>query len=228
LYSEIVGSIIYLVTQTRIDIAYTALVLLRFLQNPSPFHIKATKRVLRYLKGTRTIGITFGGKEYHNTLHIHGYTDSDHAGCLDTRKSTSGYVFFIVGGPFAWRSKRQTAIALSSTEAEYYVLSNASREATWIRRLLEDMDYRQSDATISLILADNQSCIALSKNPEFHQRTKHVDIQYHYIREEINKGTVDVQFVSTKEMAADGLTKALPTTGHLKFLNQLNMEPLIL
>lgn len=224
LYAGIVGSILYLVTQTRVDCAYPASVLSRFLNNPSPFHLKAAKRVLSYLKPTRNACITFGGAKCNGTLSIHGYTDSDYAGCQETRRSTSGYVFYIAGGPFSWKSKRQTSVTLSSTEAEYYGLSNASREATWIRQFLTDIGYGGAEANTSLILADNQSSIALAKNPEFHQRTKHIDIQWHYIREQVAKGVVNVQYVSTTEMAADGLTKALPAPLHRHFLTLLGLK----
>jgi len=223
LYQEIIGSVQYAVLRTRPDLAFATSVLSRFLQNPSPFHMLSAKRLLRYLKATRTVGITYGGPEYAD-LDIHAYTDSDWAGCRATRRSTSGYVFFLAGGPVSWSSKRQAIVTHSSTEAEYYGLSNASREATWIRRLLRDFQYQEPDAKKTLIFADNQGAIALGNNPEFHQRAKHIEVVWHYIREQIGANLVDVQFCPTQEMVADGLTKPLPTAGHLKFVNQLGLK----
>jgi hypothetical protein len=210
----------YAMTQTRPDIAFAVSLLSRFAHNPSQTHIKAAKRVIRYLKTTRTIGITYEGSKH----GFYGYSDADWGGNIDTRQSTSGYVFFLFGGAISWRTTRQRVVALSSTESEYYGLTNAAREAKWLRSLLTELQYNGEDVLPTLIKGDNQGSLALSENPEHHQRTKHIDIQHHYIRNEVLNGNVALEYVPTANMAADGLTKPLSAQKHANFMDMLGME----
>lgn len=223
-YQSLIGSLMYLCTQTRLDLAYPMSVLSRFLQNPSPAHMNAGRRALRYTKGTDTVGVTYREKVI--PFALHGYSDSDHGGDHEFRLSTSGWVFFYGGGPISWSAKRQTHLALSSTEAEYYGLSNAAREAAWLRLMFSSLGYGGKDTHKIRLIGDNQAALALAENPEFHQRTKHIEIQWHYIRDQVAKGLVDLHFVATEDMAADGLTKALNKAKHTRFIELVNLHPL--
>jgi hypothetical protein len=220
LYQSMIGSLMYAMTQTRPDLAFPVSFLSQFLHNPGPTHIKAARRILRYLKQTLTLGITFDGEK----PGFVGHSDADYAEDIQTRRSRNGYIFYLNGGPISWKSIRQKCVTLSSTEAEYYGLSSAAREAAWLRLLLSELRYQGNDIKPTKIFGDNQSSMALSENPEFHQRTKHVDVQYHYIRQEIGAKQVELEFLPTQLMIADGLTKPLSKTKHKRFIELLGME----
>jgi hypothetical protein len=130
----------------------------------------------------------------------------------------------LYGGAITWRSTRQKAVTVSSTEAEYYGLTNAAKEAAWLRKLLRQLQYSGSDIEPTLIHGDNQSSLALAEDAKSHQRTKHVDIQYHYIREQVNQNRVFVSYLETQKMVADGLTKPLTTAKHTEFVRMLGLE----
>jgi hypothetical protein len=218
-FQEIVGSLLYITLGTRLDIAFPTIRLARYASNPSKEHFTAIKRVLRYLKTTIDYGITY----YSNsTSYITGYTDSDFAGDIATAKSTSGYIFTIAGGPFMWRSKLQSIIAQSTTEAEYIALNLASKEAIYIRALAKELGY-YSQAKFPIYI-DNKSAIDLSENPVFHERTKHINVKFHYIRDLINKGIIDLIYINTEEQKADGFTKALDKVKYKRFLKQIGFE----
>jgi hypothetical protein len=224
-YQSAIGSLMYALTQTRPDLAYAVSKLSRYSHNPGENHWKAVRHVFKYLSGTRTLGITYKctGSE---RLDFHGYSDSDHGSCVDTRQSTSGYVFFMAGGPVSWKSSRQHSVTLSSTESEYYGLTNAAKEASWLRLLLSDLGYSQSDILPTQLYGDNIPSLQLAENPEHHQRSKHIDIQWHFIRNEVRDKKVALSYVSTENMAADGLTKILGTIAHSRFVKLLGMESL--
>ena len=175
--------------------------------NPGPEHWSGVKRVLRYIKGTLDQGLKFESSSDCD-INLHGYADADWAGDATTRKSTSGYMFSLAGATVSWKSKRQTVVALSSTEAEYIALCLAAQEAIWLRSLLESLGFKQSKAT--KLYEDNQGAIALTKNPKTHSRTKHIDIKYHYIREAVDKKDIELVYCPTDKMVADILTKGLP------------------
>ena len=204
LYQSLIGSLMYLATCTRPDIAYSVGVLARFSSKPNQSHWTAAKRVLRYLKGTSNLGIVFKGDSPDGPAV---FSDADWAGDAGDRKSTSGYMFCIAGGPVSWRSKKQSTVALSTAEAEYVALSSAAQECVWMRRLNSDLGNSREEPTT--IMEDNQSCIAMAKNPQQHGRSKHIDIKYHFVRELVENKTIKLKYCPTKEMIADFLTKGL-------------------
>ena len=214
-YREAVGKVMYLMLGTRPDLAYSVSVLSRFVSNPGEEHWKGLKRVLRYVKGTLSMNLTLGGKTTSSEpIHLHGYCDADWGGDIDTRCSTTGWVFIIGNGVVSWSSKRQATPAHSSTEAEYVALGSACREALWLRQLC--IDCGENQALPTTIYEDNQGAIALVKNPVQHQRTKHIDIQYHIIRSAYEQKQIDIQWVRTESMIADVLTKGLSREAHTK------------
>lgn len=202
-YRQAVGSLMFAATVSRPDIMYAVSVVSRYLSNPKPVHWSAVKRIFRYLRGTTSLGITYG----RSNTELVGYTDSDYAGDSDTRRSTSGYVFKIGGGAVTWMSQRQKVVALSTTEAEYIAASEATKEAIWLRLLLSGIGVNM-DNPIEMRL-DNQGSIKLIGNPQFHKRTKHIDVRYHFIREKFENGDIDVSYVPSEDELADILTKGL-------------------
>ena len=169
-------------------------------------------------------GIRLGGLKYSPyDLDIRLYTDSDYAGDHDTYRSTSGYVSFVAGGPVSWQSKRQSVVAQSSTEAEYIAMSESAKEATWIRYLLEGLDYTGQDLERITLLGDNQGALSLAENPTFHRGSKHIAVRYHLIRQEVEEGRLQLAYIPTDRMPADGLTKALKSPAHMRFLQLLTL-----
>jgi len=218
------GSITYLAIQTRTDIAFACSLLSRFLSNPGTDHLNAADHLLRYIQGTADLCIQFGGPDQISG-NLHGYSDSDFAGDIELRKSTSGFVYFMAGGIISAQSKRQSITALSTTEAEYYGLAKAVMEATWLRETLKQLKYQNPDAECIKIYGDNQAALQLAENPSLHQRTKHIAVKYHYIREERAKGLIRLHYCPTKDMKADGLTKLLTPIKHKTFIQQLGLYP---
>jgi hypothetical protein len=208
LYRQIIGSLMYL-TNTRPYIFFAMNTLSQFLVKPIHVHLVATKHVMRYLKGTLDCGFNYDGD---HDFTLSGYTDSDWAGSVSDKKSTSGCCFSLGLAMILWQSRKQSNIALSTMEAEYIVACSASCEAIWLRKLLTDLFDIDMEATT--ILCDNQSCIKMTKNHVFHDRSKHIEIRYHYICDMVQRGALKFQYVSTDEHVADVLTKPL---SHVKF-----------
>ncbi|CAB4298917.1 unnamed protein product [Prunus armeniaca] len=203
-YRQIVGSLLYL-TATRPDIMFAASLLARFMHNPTKKHMGTAKRVLRYIQGTIDFGIVFEkGKE----TTLIGYCDSDWAGSEDDMRSTSGYVFTMGSGVFSWASIKQNTVALSTAEAEYISAAEATSQAKWLRFVLEDFGEEQIEGT--QIMCDNTSAIAMAKNPVFHQKSRHINRKFHFIREAIQAKEIELVYCRTEEQIADILTKALP------------------
>ena len=203
LYRKIVGSLLYL-TATRPDIMFPASLLARYMHNPSKNHFGAAKRVLRYIQGTIDFGIEYvTGK---SALLI-GYCDSDWSGSEEDMKSTSGYAFSFGSGAFSWALVKQHSVALSNAEAEYVSAAEATSQAIWLRFVLED--FGEEQATATTLFCDNTSAIALSKNPVFHQRNKHSRRKFHFIRDAIQEGEIDLVYCKGEEQIADIFTKAL-------------------
>jgi hypothetical protein len=199
-YANAVGSLMYVMVSTRPDISHAVGVVSRFMENPGKEHWAAVKWVLRYLRGTSDYCITYNsGREL-----VCGYVDSDFAGDLDKRRSTSGYVFTLAGGAISWMSKLQNIVALSTTEAEYVAASHACKEAVWLKGLFGEFGRIQDKVKL---LCDSQSAIHLAKNPAYHSKTKHIPIKYHFVRQVIDEGGVSLEKVHTKENCADMFTK---------------------
>ena len=218
-YRQVIGSLIYLMTNTRPDICYAVSVLSRFMQQPRELHWRFLKRLLRYIKTTCNYSIIYQKSKSTDSL-LTGYSDSDFAGSIDDRKSTSGYVFKYGECLISWNSCKQKTVSLSSTEAEYIALTNAIKEIVWFKQMLSELKRETKELKL---FCDNKSTIYLSKNPEFHSRTKHIDIRHHYIRETINNNSIKIIYISTDEMPADILTKALPKIKHDKCLKLLGI-----
>jgi hypothetical protein len=204
-YRELLGKLIYLTTATRPDIGYAVSYLSRFCSAYDNQHWSALKRVLRYLKGTAPYGILLSAS---TGINIEGHIDSDWGRDEIDRKSTSGYIFHLGGSPIIWSSKKQSTVATSSTEAEYLALTHGTKEAIHLRTLLSELGYPQS-SPISMN-EDNQSCIELALNPIHHARTKHLDIQLHFVRQCLSKGIITLVYRRTQDNIADILTKPLP------------------
>ena len=207
-YRELVGALAWLALGTRPDIAFATSSLARFGHNPGRAHWEAAKRVLRYLKGTRGWRLKLGGSQ----PQIQGYTDADWGSDRDDRRSIGAYIVKIGCGAVSWKSKKQTCVALSSTEAEYVALCQVAKESVWMVEFLEGLGVSIHNAM--MINVDNQGAIALARNPVFHDRSKHIDIQYHFTRGLVRSGKVALNYVPTKEMLADVLTKPLPRGQH--------------
>jgi hypothetical protein len=203
-YREAVGSMMYLMLCTRPDIANAVGCVAKYCDAYDMSHWVAVKRIIRYLNTTKDYRLVYSG-DHHDGLIC--YADASWASDLDTRRSTTGYLFKLDGNLISWKSQRQSTVALSSTEAEYMGLSAATQEAIWLKRLLSELKMYE-DKTV-VIHQDNQGAIALAKNPVFHQRTKHIDLRYHFIREQIEGKQVEVYYTPTGEMQADFLTKNL-------------------
>jgi hypothetical protein len=218
-YASLIGSLMYMAVATRPDIAFAVNGLASFMANPNMCHWTAAKRILQYLKGTKDLGITYSksGNELNQNNFI-GYSDASFANNYD-RTSVSGYTFLSAGGAITWGSKKQNIVSLSSTEAEYVCLSDAAREATWLRNLYAEIGYPQIQPT--LVYGDNLGTLAITKNPHYHKRTKHFDIKHHYIRDQIKDQSIILKYCPTAQMTADILTKALPRQAH-----KLHMETL--
>ena len=206
-YKSAVGALQYLALSTRPDIAQAVNFVSRFASKPGAQNWRDVKRILRYVAGTRALGITFKRSPDPNAALLHGFADADWGGDLQQRRSTTGFIFKIAGGPVTWRSKLQATVALSTAEAEYLSAAEAAREALWLRSLLHDLGLPQDDATI--IFDDNQGAIAMTVNSGLHQRTKHIDVRHHFIKQHVDEGRVILKYLPTEDMVADILTKPL-------------------
>lgn len=206
-YSSAVGSMMYAMVCTRPDIAQAVSVVSRYMGNPGEEHWQAVKWILRYLKGTTNLGLVFDSSEGSSRGGVIGYVDSDYAGDLDKRRSISGYIFTLFGGVISWKAVLQPTVALSTTEAEYMAVTEAVKEALWLKGLAVSLGLEDEVPTV---FCDSQSAIHLTQNQMFHERTKHIDIRYHFVREYISNGEIVVTKVGTKDNPADMMTKPVP------------------
>ena len=189
----------------RPDIAYAVNAVARFSSDPSEAHLTAGKRILKYLKGTMNLALTYVKTPDDEVV---GYSDADWAGDQDSRRSTSGNVFVMSSGAITWSSRKQTSVALSTVEAEYIALCLATQEVARIRQLLDELDQKPVNPTI--MNEDNQGAISVAHNPVNHKRTKHIDIKFHYVCEAVLNNVIELVYCPTKEMLADVFTKAIP------------------
>lgn len=207
-YSELVGSLLYLSVCTRPDISQAVGALARYMSAPQKQHWDAAKHVLRYLAGSAEDGISFGGSK-----GLQGWCDSDYAGDVDTRKSTTAFVFNLHGGAISWSSRLQPTVAASTTEAEYMAAAHAVKEALWLRKLLATFGI---NVTPVQLLCDNQGAIKLVKHAIASMRSKHIDVMHHFVRERVARGEVVFSYCKSEDMVADCLTKAVPVSKFAK------------
>jgi hypothetical protein len=215
-FQQIIGALIYLSNTTRPDITFSVNYLARKMSVPSNQDYLFAKRILRYLNGTRDLKLTFADKE-----NIIGYSDASYAEDKFDRKSTGGYIFKMNGGAISWKSTKQKIVTLSSCEAEYVALTEAAKEAMWIKLL--DKNVKKSEEKIMTIYEDNQSTIKLSKNPIQSDKSKHIDVRYHFIREKVEEKKIDVKYIPTTDQVADIFTKSLGKILHEKFRKELGV-----
>lgn len=202
-YRMVIGSLQYL-SFTRPDISYAVNKLSQFMHRPTMDHWQAAKRVLRYLVGTPTHGIFLSSS---NTLDLHAYSDADWAGDSDDFVSTNAYVIYLGRHPISWSSKKQKGVARSSTEAEYRSVANTVSEIRWVTSLLTELGI--SLPSMPVTYCDNIGATYLCANPVFHSRMKHVGLDYHFVRNQVQSKSLRVAHISTKNQLADALTKPL-------------------
>ncbi|XP_063940583.1 uncharacterized mitochondrial protein AtMg00810-like [Daucus carota subsp. sativus] len=215
-FREIVGSLQYL-TITRPDIAYAVNSISQFMSHPRTSHLLAAKRILRYIKGTLNQGLFI--RPQCQPLHISAYSDADWAGCPETRRSTSDYLCYIGTNLISWCSKKQPTIARSSAESEYRALSHASVETTWLAFLLHELGTKVQFPI--LLHCDNLSATYMASNPVFHARTKHIELDYHFVREKVAAGSHRVCYIPSVDQPADHLTKPLHKHRHSLLTHKL-------
>ncbi|GJT13080.1 retrovirus-related pol polyprotein from transposon TNT 1-94 [Tanacetum coccineum] len=218
-FRGMVGSLMYL-TASRPDLVFAVCMCARYQAKPTKKHLEAIKRIFRYLKGTINMGLWYPKD---NAMSLTAYADADHAGCQDSRRSTSGSAQFLGDRLVSWSSKKQRSTAISTTEAEYIAMSGCCAQILWMRSQLKDYGFLFNKIPL---YCDNKSAIALSCNNVQHSRSKHIDIRHHFIREQVENGVVELYFVETNYQLADILTKALPRERFEFLLPRLGMKSL--
>ncbi|XP_073049461.1 secreted RxLR effector protein 161-like [Primulina eburnea] len=216
-YQRLVGRLIYL-SHTRPDIGFAVSYVSQFMHNPKQCHMDAVYRILRYLKKSPGKGILF---QKHDDRNIVMFSDADWAGSRIDRRSTTGYCSFVWGNLVTWRSKKQPVVSRSSAEAEFRALSLATCEGIWIRRMMAELKMPYHESVI--LNCDNQAAISIAKDPVHHDRTKHVEIDRHFIAEKIKSTEVLLQYTPTRVQLADILTKALIGPNFDEICNKLGM-----
>ena len=217
-YQKIMGKLIYL-TVTRPDIVYTVHILTQYMQKPTSEHMNAAKRLLRYLANNPGQGVLLASQ---SAAQLTAYCDSDWASCSFSRRSTSGYCIMLGSSPVSWKTKKQTVVARSSAEAEYRAMALASCEVTWLSALLKDMGIIDLPPTV--LKCDNQAALAIAANPVLHERTKHVEIDCHYIRDKVNSGEIVTRHVPSYAQVADVFTKQLSAKQHTYLMTKLGVK----
>ncbi|KAL6321916.1 hypothetical protein AAG906_035626 [Vitis piasezkii] len=216
-YSQVVGSLQY-ITLTRPDISFSVNKLSQFMYQPTQENWTVVKRLLRYLKATIGFDLFFS---QHSTLDLQCFTDSDWGGCPNDRRSTNGYAVYLDKNPISWTSKKQPTIARSSTESEYRAIANSTAEIIWLRSLLSELGFSSSNPTT--LWCDNVGAIYLCSNPVFHAQTKHIELDYHFIREQVQQRNIRVRFISSDDQIADILTKPLGQRLFVKHRDKLRL-----
>ena len=202
-YRRLVGKLNYL-TVTRPDISFPVSVVSQFMTSPCDSHWEAVVRILRYIKSAPGKGLLFEDQGHE---HIIGYTDADWAGSPSDRRSTSGYCVLVGGNLVSWKSKKQNVVVRSSAESEYRAMATATCELVWIKQLLGELKFGKIDQME--LVCDNQAALHIASNPVFHERTKHIEIDCHFVREKILSGDIVTKFVKSNDQLADIFTKSL-------------------
>jgi hypothetical protein len=216
-YRRLVGRLLYLTT-TRPDITFVTQQLSQFLSKPTQTHHQAALRVLKYLKGCPGKGLHFPRS---SSLYLQGFSDADWAGCIDSRRSISGQCFFLGNSLISWRTKKQLTVSRSSSEAEYRALASATCELQWLLYLLRDLHVQCTK--LPVLFCDNQSALHIAANPVFHERTKHLDIDCHIVREKLHAGILKLLPVSSQDQLADFFTKPLLPQPFATLLSKLGL-----
>ena len=217
-YRQAIGKLMYLMVCTRPDICYAVSVLSRFMSKPREKHWRYLKQLLKYVKTTRDYALIYPNA---NSTVLTGYSDSDHAGDLGDRKSTSGFIFMLGGCTVSWKCTKQKTVAISSTEAEYIGLSEATQEAIWFKEVLSELKAPQKQITMC---GDNLSSMHIVKNAYSHNRSKHIDVRFHFIRDHYQNGNISLQYVESENLCADFLTKGVNKIKHYKCMKQINLS----
>ncbi|XP_058099004.1 uncharacterized mitochondrial protein AtMg00810-like [Magnolia sinica] len=217
MYRRLVGRLIYL-TITRPNLSFAVGVVSQFMQAPHTSHLTTVYRILRYLKSAPGLGLRF---QLHSHLHLSGYSDADCAGSTFDCRSTSGFCTFLGGNLITWKSKKQPVVAQSSAEAEYRAMAHATCELVWLRNLLEELGYPPSGPIP--LHCDNQAAIHIARNPVFHERTKHIEVDCHFIREKVASKEIVTPFVRSGDQLADVLTKSLSRDALHRVRDKLGM-----
>lgn len=217
-YRSTVGALQYL-TMTRPDLAFAVNKVCQYLHAPTDTHWGAVKRILRYVKGTLDFGVKIQKSQ---TMMLSGFSDADWAGCPDDRRSTSGFAVFLGVNLISWSSRKQATVSRSSTEAEYKAIANLTAEMIWIKSLLKELGVYQSKAP--RLWCDNLGATYLTSNPMFHARTKHIEVDFHFVREQVARKAMEVRFISSSDQVADILTKPLSRYPFITHCNNLNIS----
>ncbi|WVZ48786.1 hypothetical protein U9M48_000195 [Paspalum notatum var. saurae] len=219
-FRSIVGALQYL-TLTRPDLSFPVNKVCQFLHAPTTDHWTAVKRILRYVQGTIGYGLKL---QKSPSMLVSAFSDADWAGSIDDRRSTSGFYIFLGSNLISWSARKQATVSRSSTEAEYKAMANATAEIIWIQTLLKELGLDSPKS--ARLWCDNLGATYLSANPVFHARTKHIEVDYHFVRERVAQRLLDIQIISTHDQIADGLTKVLSTTKLRGFCCNLNLGKL--
>ncbi|GAU41877.1 hypothetical protein TSUD_367420 [Trifolium subterraneum] len=219
-YRRLIGSLRYL-CNTRPDITYSVGIVSSYMEKPKTSHLSAAKRILRYIKGTMNYGIVFK-KPDKRSLDLIGYTDSNWCGDKDDRKSTAGYVFLYGGAPISWCSRKEPVVALSTCEAEYIVTSLSVCQGVWLSNLIDEIINVKCDSVI--LKVDNMSAINLAKNPIAHGRSKHIELRFHYLREQVGNGKLKLEHCRTDLKIADVLTKVVIVETFIRLRNLIKID----
>jgi histone deacetylase 1/2 len=204
---------------TRPDISIAVNKICQYLHEPTVLHWAAVKRILRYLQYTIDIGMRI--RRSPSTL-VSAFSDADWAGCPDDRRSTGGFAVYFGPNLISWSARKQATVSRSSTEAEYKSLANATAEIIWIQSVLREIGVKQPRTTC--LWFDNLGATYLSANPVFHARTKHIEVDFHFVRERVSNRQLEVRFIPSGDQVADGFTKPLPVKQLEAFKRHLNLE----
>lgn len=219
-YQELIGSLMYLAVLTRPDIAYSVSFLSQFNSNHTLEHWKCAKRILRYLKLTKDFCLMFSKSEE----GLQGFVDADWGNDKQDRKSYTGFVFKMSNGVISWESRKQRTVALSSTEAEYVAVAEATKEAIYLKNLNFEITGQMNCVSL---FNDNMGAQALANNPVYHKRTKHIDVRHHFVRDAVSNNQIKLLYLPTDKMTADIFTKSLTADKHDRCIKELNMSVLM-